>query len=187
MSIVASVKFDDTKQVMAKLASLRRSVGNRIMRKAVRASTREMAKMAKAYAPRGPTGLLKRSQTNKLAKQRGTRTVAGVVGSNAKTQDTKAAFVKSILPQRAGGGGIKVAKPSKYDHLVELGTKPHMIPFKKGGDAVISHPGSQGKHYLQRSAITSSFAAARAFNDKAKAGLLAEAVKQRANEVDDGS
>jgi hypothetical protein len=173
MSITVGIRFADTKQVMAKLASLRRSVGNRIMRKAVRAATREMSKTAKAYAPRGELGLLRRAQTNKLARQKKQRTVAGVVGSNAAKEGMNR---KGII-----------AKPANYDHLNERGTKPHAIPRRKGSGLFVWHPGVRGTHYLQRASITSSHAAAQAFNGKAKAGLLAEAIKQRASEVDDGS
>ena len=98
--------------------------------KAVRAGVKVLLPVAKAGAPRRPgSGALKQSQGTKAVKGRKGRTGSyAVQGAKAKTQK----IVKG-----------KIVKPGKYDHLVQGGTKPHMVGKKK-------HPGARPNPYRKR-------------------------------------
>lgn len=98
--------------------------------KAVRAGVKVLLPVAKAGAPRRVgSGALKQSQGTKAVKGRKGRTGSyALQGAKAKTQK----IVKG-----------KVVKPGKYDHLVQGGTKPHMVGKKK-------HPGARPNPYRKR-------------------------------------
>jgi len=149
----AIIKGDkDLIKRMDRLAS--RGVRNRISRPAVREAAAEVRKLAKFYAgAHKDTGLLRKSIKN--VPRTGDAGVYQVIGP---AHGFKRAAVNS-------SGVFSVDKyqdPVKYAHLVELGTKPHLISPKGRSGAVgtlrvgqtfvsgaVMHPGTPPRPFMR--------------------------------------
>lgn len=101
-----SGKLDGMKQSLASLAGLGRTVRNQILRKALDKATQPMLKRAKQLAPRGPTGLLRKSLGRKIKTYRRSGVVVAILGP-------RKGFRKVV--------NGKPVDPVRYAHLVELG------------------------------------------------------------------
>jgi HK97 gp10 family phage protein len=149
---------------LAPLKSLATAAKQRaVTLKGVRAAAKIVQAAVKARAPkRKRSGALKQSIGQKSAKGKRGRTLAyAVVGARTKV-------VKSV-PVGKGGRTI-TAKPAKYAHLVERGTKPH------GG-----HPGAKPKPFLvpglRATQAQASSAAMKAMADEVQKSLAKEQAK----------
>jgi HK97 gp10 family phage protein len=134
---VPKMRFKMLDDPIKRMESLKQGVRNQILRKAVRAGAKAPRELAKRLAPRD-SGILARSMSVKIktSKKKPDLTYA-VVGPKRGIQTKKKA------------GAIQWARPSKYMHLVEYGTKAHStksgdtvgrtLKRKKGADKVIPH------------------------------------------------
>ena len=136
------------KELMKRLNGLgKQSTVNRMARPALREASGEIRKAAKRLAPK-KSGQLKKSIKNKVVTSKKTGTVFAVVGPayGFKTVDENG----------------RANDPAKYGHLVEFGTKPHVITAKnkktlkyvnKTGNTVfpvsVMHPGTAPKPFLR--------------------------------------
>lgn len=182
--MIAHAEMTGHKELTDKLYSLKRSVRNRIMRKAVRAVNKPIRNTAKSFAPRGETGALKRSMSSKLAKQRGD-TVLGITGPRRRFSVVKKDGTE--------------AKPTKYAKLVEHGTKKHRIVAQNTGALSFTLNGkrvaidriydqhARPTRFMSRASAASASQARSAFTDKARQDLLTQAVKSKPSEADDGN
>lgn len=100
------------KKLIKNLQTLGRRTAKKVLRQAVSAATRPIAKTAKKLAPKGPesTGQLKKSIGMKI-KAYANGNVVGVVGP-------REGFKISVTTK---GGKSKNVDPDKYAHLVERG------------------------------------------------------------------
>ncbi len=129
----------------------------------VKAGAKVVQASARAKAPRGKTGLLKKAIGMKAVKGTRGKTLAfAVIGARSKVEGAK---------------GGKTVKPSKYAHLVERGTKPHSL-VKRAKKADVAgwaarekliaagggkkHPGATPKPFLGPALQSSKAAAGRA-------------------------
>jgi len=167
ISIVGELRLMRTLQLM------KASHQRKVLRPAIRAAAAEVRKKAKAMAPRGKTGLLKKS-------------IASVV------RTSRAGNVYAVIGPRTGMLTVidgKRVDPAKYGHLVEFGTQPHTISPNGRAGAVktlrigqvyvageINHPGARAKPFL-RSAFRST-PASRIISTRIWAELKKMAVKR---------
>lgn len=104
--------------------------------KGVRAGIKILLPVAKAGAPKRPgSGALKQAQGTKAVRGRKGKTGSYAI-QGAKTKVQKTVKVK-------GTNKPRIAIPAKYDHLVQGGTKPHMVGKRK-------HPGAKPNPYRKR-------------------------------------
>lgn len=121
--------------VAGKLATLSKTLRNRIIRKAV-----------------GAGGAILRNAARTKAKARGYDVIAKSMGKKEKTYRGGVTAVSVIGPrgdyarpvQRTGRRKQQIERPAKIAHLVELGVAPHAI-------GKIKHPG-HGPHPFMRPA-----------------------------------
>jgi HK97 gp10 family phage protein len=99
----------------------------------------------------------------------------GIVRGRVKTITTRQAIKRSF-----GGGGFTIRRPSRYAHLVERGTTPHIITAKNArvlasnGNVfgrMVGHPGSAGKKFLSSAVRSSGAQAQRRVIDKLQQGI----------------
>lgn len=121
------------------LHTLRTRVQRKVLRKSVNAGATPIVKAARKGAPRR-RGHLRQAMFKKVKTYARSGSVFAFVGARDR---------------RMTDG----ANPSKYLHLVEGGTRPHLIPgplsfrTKAGVPTVVTnvqHPGSRGQHFLRR-------------------------------------
>lgn len=136
------------KELQAALDKLPAKLEANIMRGAMRAGIKEMVAAVKEEAPEGPPsatgakryggrrGLLKASVRGSVKLRSKSGKLTGVVRSGGKVK----------------GGGV-----AYYVHMVNKGTKPHVIKAKKGsalpiggGVALVNHPGAKANQFAQR-------------------------------------
>ena len=144
----------------------------KIIREAVMAGGRVIAKQAKAMAP-VRTGLLRR-QIRASAKNIG---ASGIIRGIIKQRSTKAERKKGLY--------------ARTGHLVVGGTRPHVIPQDSdnrpaiGGRVYsrIEHPGARPYPFFEMAASAVWKRAVNAFNDKLDERLGAEVAKIGASQV----
>jgi hypothetical protein len=141
MSDKITIKLDDRK-VQRMLRELPDRIERKVLRQAINVATTPAVRAAKRLAPKGESGLLKKSIGKKIKTYKRTNTAVALVGPRKQT---------------VGEYKGKPRKPSKYAHLVERGTKAHKITvvFKDGHKATFSHPGSKAKPFLKNAQETS--------------------------------
>lgn len=163
-------------ETLATLEGIKAAVRNRILRAAVTAGARLIAKKAKALAPR-ELGLLRKSIGQVVRVYRNSGVVVAVVGPRKgfrlPAKRKKGKWRETPVPP-AGH-----ANPLFYAHLVELGVAPHRIgkgssTRKKTGSGRM-HPGHPAKPFLTPAA-TGQAAAVGAAMAKAVTEGLARAV-----------
>jgi hypothetical protein len=170
-------------EAVAKLQALNRSMQKRIIRKGVRKSSQLGAKITKNFVPK-KSGTLRNSIGWRLARARqGIPKAAGIVGARRR-------YV------RITARGFQVA--TKYSHLVDKGTKPHIINarkadrlfFRVGGRSVyvkyVRHPGARASNFMQRGEHASRSPMYHVFTRTVSGELALQAIKARPSEVDDG-
>lgn len=180
MAVAVRFELRGVQECLQKLSGLKNSVQRRILRKAVRAACVVGARGGKRYVPR-ETGLLRKSLKYKVAKAKpGVFRALGIVGPESKKVNGRNA--------------------AKYAHLLEGGTKPHMIQgnpllafdvkrrrrWNKIVATKVNHPGTKPTRFMQKIQVTGQHSMSMAFRGKMNAELLKEAAKARPSEVDDG-
>jgi len=130
------IKVTGFKTIIANVKELEAKIGRGAMREAMTKAARLMTAKAKQNAPKGATGLLKKS-----IRQKATTSKKGVVtvyvGPSTKV---------SGQVDRFGTGDIKTVRPVKYAHLVEFGTAARGSYGRKG--AAVS-PGNPPKPFMR--------------------------------------
>lgn len=200
MAFAVQFELQGLATCLEKLRALKRSVQRRILRKGVRSACTAGAKNGKGQVPRGKNGLLRKALGQKTFRVKAsTFTAAGMVGIRSKPS-----FRRVIDGQPHD--------PSNYAHLVEGGTRTHIIIAKakkalafKGGGRVanklqgikgrrarsvivqsVQHPGARPQRFLQKIRVTGQHAMSTAFRRTVETELHREAAKARPSEVDDG-
>jgi hypothetical protein len=146
--IGGKVKVD----VSGAMALLSEAKQRRITLKGVKAGAKVLKTAARAAAPKRPgSGALQAAQAIKAEKGRKGKTISFAV------QGAKKKYVKMV---RAGRSKKEQkAVPAFYDHLVQLGTKPHATRkgsrLAKGKKAAVGqigagHPGAKANPYRKR-------------------------------------
>jgi len=142
------IDFSGEANLIRHLDSLKTKTRSRIIGQALRAAWRPMLFAAKANARRiKDTGLLAKS-----------------IGVTPKTYRVSGVFVGIIGPRKGFkqliGENKRPRDPRLYAHLVEFGTKPHMIKNTR-------HPGAKAKPFMRPAFDKHSRGALRLFRRKA--------------------
>lgn len=156
-----NMKLLGHRQLMHALRQFKPSVRRRIMRPAMRKAARIIVRDAKALAPK-ETGLLKRSIGMRMRVSGKTGNILVVIGPRhgfgAKvTRDPKGKLVSLHTRKRQSqyaGAETVYRNPTKYAHLVEFGSAPHVQAgkLKRLGDRMVArvrHPGAPAKPFLR--------------------------------------
>jgi len=138
MTPFVKTDVNGVKELDRKLKELPRRVAKKVTRKAVDMGARIVSRDAKRLARKGKTRL--------LAKSIGIKGKQGKNGYSAKI-GSRVGFAVT------GAYGPGNYNPTRIVHLIEKGTKPHMVPRPSRGlvgkkhrqRAAIAHPGS--RHY----------------------------------------
>lgn len=133
-------KVDGLQEITRVLEELDGKLRKKVLRKAVSAAGSLMLKRAKQLAP-AETKLLRKSLGRKV-KVYSSGVAVAIVGPRKGYRQQilrKKGKWRAAPPPPSG-----YADPTKYGHLVELGTQPHTL--KKRG---ISHPGSPAVGFLR--------------------------------------
>jgi HK97 gp10 family phage protein len=157
------VGFASTRRLLAELPKRAR---NKALRAAVTAGGTPIQRAVKASAPRD-FGILKQSIAKKVKQYRGA--AVAIVGARKDvSQIVRRAMRKGDLrtARRA-----TVARPANYLHLVEGGTKAHLI-------GKTHHPGSQAQPFL-----ATSFSSTQSQAQLAAANKMAEVINAEAIEL----
>lgn len=164
---MTNMKADLTgeKELLAKLDKLETKSGKRVLGKAVRAGVAPIRKEVRRNMP-VDEGEAKRNTATKLKFYRNRGTQIGLVGIKGKS------------------------KARWYLHLIEKGTKAHLIKPKRkkalslgkteeGHDRIygtVKHPGAKAHNVLSKAAISQSAKAVAAFQQKATEEIAKEAM-----------
>jgi HK97 gp10 family phage protein len=130
LTITAEIRGLDV--VLGVLVEMKRSLRNRIIRKAITKASQPIMKSMKALAPRD-SGLLRRSIGRRTKTTRRGEVVA-VIGPRSKPSFKQQVRVGGKgKGKRMKGGRLVIRNPVRYAHLVEFGTrhsraKPFMRP-----------------------------------------------------------
>ncbi len=171
-----TIGFEGEKKLFRVLARMEKKFQKKATRKAMRQAAKPLRKKMRSLAPKS-SGLLKVSIATKIVYYRRTQTVVAVVGARSEIKGKKATEI--------AGAKNRLAKPSRYVHLVESPTKPHTIAPKGeggvlavGGNLVrkpIQHPGTKGTRFTQRSLQATRQASITAMADSLRDSIRAEA------------
>lgn len=165
----------------ADLAQLKDSARRRILRLAMAAAVRPVAKEAKRLAPRD-SGLLRKSIGSK-SKTYPSGVTVGVVGPRHGFRQT---VPRSMWPVEGNASRLVrkvrmvMADPVKYVHLVEFDTQPHTL----GGGNVVgksqtgaTHPGTTAVAFMSRALNNKQSEATNILAQKTREGITREALK----------
>ena len=150
-SAIARLDFRGADKLRKRLAKLKLEDSRtlrKISRKAGNKASKPIVKTARALTPQR-FGLLRIAWGHVTRTYVRSGVVAVVIGARTNIKGKKVEVI------RGGGELQKIAKPHKYAHLVEFGTKPHemttLVPGPNGPKLVtFTHPGATGQHILQR-------------------------------------
>lgn len=201
MSLTLTADSISIRRAVLNLQSLPAKVRNRHMKIAMSAAGGVVARQAIANLPKA-TGLLRKSIKVKAVvpdasynvKHHGKPAYAivgptrRVVGPVIRGKDGKAKKLsdKKAFKYVMGGGKVETRSPSRYAHLIERGTKPHVIKSKTGkllssGSRVfgrsVNHPGTKGTSFLSRALFGTRSASLAAMQRKLTEGINTEAAK----------
>lgn len=171
------------KEAAKALEGLKRGVRNKVLRRAVTAAARILAKAAKAAVTMRRSGQLKRSMGSVVRTY--AKAVVGIVGPR---EDFKTTWNKQPVD------------PAKYAHLVEEGVRPHALGkgsslkdkysydrktrrrllVNKANQHGRMHPGFEGRHFLKKAFDASQGAAAAKATELIADGIQQEAAKHAA-------
>lgn len=163
--------IEGDKRLLKKLERLKKSAQKKIIRRGVTAAVRPIRMQAKSDAPK-ETGQLKKKLTVKVKAYK-SGNVFGMV---------------SVANEKDAATG---RRPSKYLHLVTLGTKPHaIVPRKKkllvgtsktGERTVfgksVQHPGAKKQDFLTAAIKAKQSESVAKFSEVVRSGILSEAQK----------
>lgn len=187
----AGIKITGVDATMKKLDRFSGSVRRKIIRKAVRVGGKVHLDTAKQMAPRGTTGLFRRSMRQVVRSYAKKGVFISIVGQQKDKHFSDKA--KAVAARKTGGlsGGISGTGRVVPIHLVDQPTKPHRIlsnsasekpmAFLAGGSVrfarTVDHPGTAGHRFMERAESSSRQRARAAFTEEAKRGITAEARK----------
>lgn len=171
MSAALSINVNGEREIVRALRKLDDRLVRRVMRKAVRAGANPIVRTARQNVPRS-TGLLRKSLGTKV-KTYNNGTIVAIIGP------------RTGFKQLVNG---KPRNPTKYAHLVEFGTKAHLIGragiyfrvLREWVGGPIEHPGSTGTRFLTRAFQFNQRGSRRAMSKKALQEIEKEAQKLRA-------
>lgn len=115
----ASYQIQGLKELQKTLAMLPKGVEKRAHRAALSAGGRIIAKAAKRKAPKGETGLLKKSIGMKFLPARGKSQPIAIIGPRRGFKGTP----KVVTDRQTGQQKTITPDPVRYAHLVEKGTR----------------------------------------------------------------
>lgn len=196
------VKVFGVSDCVAAFSDLPRTVQNRHMRIALNAAGGVIRDAAVANLPR-ETGLLRKSVKVKVRVPNASHNqkhwgrpayaVIGparrVVGLATTVLGKTRAGIKRAIKAQTGAGSVRIRRPSRYAHLIERGTKPHVIRAKTssqlsdGGTVfgkTVRHPGTQGIHFLSRAVSSYGQVAVGKMTRKLQDGVNDWAAKRKA-------
>lgn len=159
-----SMKVEGLGAALLKTGRLSKRIKNDALRKGMRAAGAVFSKALKVVAPR-ETGLLKRSMTHKVKTYR--KSIVAISGARRR-KDPKTG-----------------RNAANYLHLVEGGTKPHVIPNvtlrDKSGRVLFSgtvrHPGARANRFVDRTQRQNKAAAAKALSAKVAEAVMSSMSK----------
>lgn len=169
---MVTFRIHGVKELQRKLTRLKSSVQKKVTRSAVSAAIRPVRMAAKSQAPK-ETGQLKKALTVKVKTYK-SGNVFGMV---------------SVKNEKDAATG---RRPSKYLHLVALGTKIHTIstrkkkilvgqrtakegPIRTVYGVTVKHPGSKKDDFLTPALESKATEALAKFANKMRGGILAAA------------
>lgn len=168
--------------VMKSLANLKGAVQRRLVRGALTAAARVVAKEMKALAPRD-SGLLKKSIGQVVRTYRNKGVTLAVIGP-------RRGFKRFVNRTRADGSKRQVmSDPVKYARLVEFGTEPHALgkgsdlltkKKSKGKQHGLMHPGTRAQPFIRPALERKKAEAMNVFTQKLREGMEREAAKAAA-------
>lgn len=124
MGFRVGAKVDDLDAVQHTLAGLKKSMRNKILRKAIRQASKATTKAAKANAP-VDTGLLRKSIGSKIKTYK-SGVVVAIIGPRTgyrRAVDRSGRRVKLIdVSRKSAPVDAEIRNPVNYAHLIELGT-----------------------------------------------------------------
>lgn len=139
-------RFKILDDVDGRINALKRTMRNRILRKAARAGAKVVRKEIKSNAPKA-SGALGKSISVKIGTSKKTGATYAIIGPRRRF----------VLKRK--GTVISEGKPTKYTHLVERGTKPHTLGkgskrVARGKKAMLQvgkkHPGAKANPFVTR-------------------------------------
>ncbi len=130
-------KVHGFKEARLNIAELEEKIGRGAMRDALTKAARLVTAKAKALAPVGATGLLKKSIRQKAITNVKRQSVTVLVGPSNNV---------SGQVDRFGSGNIQTVRPAKYAHLVEFGTSARGV---YGHEGWRMEPGNPPKPFLR--------------------------------------
>lgn len=142
MAAFVKAQLTGMEPILRRLGGMARAVRSRIGRAAVSKGSQPVLKTAQALAPVGETGLLRKALGRKVKIYRQTGAAVAIVGPRTGFQTTRKGRVITALGRKLQAAGVK---PHLYAHLVEGGTKPHLIHL---GRMVIHHPGAKPQPFM---------------------------------------
>lgn len=129
----ASAKVTGWKELAQNVRELQDRISRGAMRTSLTKAARLTTASAKRKAPRGRTGLLKKSIRQKIVTKVKKNLVIAVIGASTR--------VSGVDPLTK-----KTVKPARYAHLVEMGTAARGVYGRKG---VSITPGNPPKPFLR--------------------------------------
>lgn len=160
------ISIEGDKALMSALRSLPEKVRRKISLAAVRAGAKPVISAAASAAPR-ESGRLQES-----------------IGAKTKAYRRGAEATIAVIGARKGFGGDYRGYPRDpryYSHMVEGGTRPHLLPYLRIGGEIIRqwwrHPGARPKPFLAPAFDSQKQMALSAITAKLRQRLEKEAAK----------
>lgn len=125
MAFAIKARLEGVEQSLKNLQEMTRTVRNKILRKAVNASSKVVLDAARQLVP-SSTGLLKKSLAVRVQTYRASGVVVGIVGPRTGYQKTRQGKKITSFGKKMKAAG---QNPSKYAHLIEFG---HNLARPKG-------------------------------------------------------
>lgn len=166
-----SIKIDTSslKELQSQLGSIKKSLANRGMKKALGEMGKIFRDGLKREVP-ARSGLLKKSITFKVWKAKkngqymakvGAKNIKGAAlwqrvhfsSVKQKKYEVSTTAKRAAAIQAKGHQSLGAINPAHYLHLIDGGVKPHLIktPYAHGNrNAYVKHPGFKGKGMLAR-------------------------------------
>lgn len=185
--------LEGNKRAIQKLHRFRGSVQRRFVLKAVGEANKLYLRAAKNAAPKGLTGLFRRSLASVVRRYARNGAYIGLTGQQKDKRFSEKATARAS--RRAGGRGglsgsgrvvpIHLVESPTRRHVIEAKNKTGMLAFRAGGGLIVTprvnHPGTRGTGFLRRSEKQSRAAANAAFRSSLKQQSDAEIAKEAAN------
>lgn len=127
MAFAVRMRVAGMDRLLKRLDGLEKKVRNQILRKATFKASEPVYKDARRSAPKGETGLLKKSIGRRVRVYRKSGVVVVVVGPRTGFRKSRAGRVVTALGKKYQAAGVN---PTRYAHLVEFGRRPVVAGVK---------------------------------------------------------